>query len=699
MTKMSEAKTNGGNGLEHRRQEVQQAVNAACDQLNSDGVSPRDYVEQLAWLFYLKAFDEMEARREDEAAFDDEPYVRLLDGEFRWSSWSSRVDKADAMLKFVNNELWDKLQDMGDDTVGQRFRRIFSTVRNHSRRAASFAKVVQRVNQLHFSEDSDVMVLSEIYETLLKKVAADSAGYAGEFYTPRHIVRVMVEVINPVIRERIYDPCSGTCGFLGEAANFVRENSEQLGGEDMEFLRSKMFHGRELKGLSFLLGQMNMILHRIEDASLDLGDTLETHEINVAERDKFDVILSNPPYGGKLAETPRNFLVNAKNTECLFLQHIMTNLAVGGRAAVVVPEGVLFRGGPDLKVRKKLLKEFSLHTVLSLPAGVFLPYAGVKTNVIFFGRPKDDPGTKSVWFYELENDGFEQKTTRKPIGGSQVPDFLDKIKSRDEGDRSWNLSIEQIRNNDWNLSAKNPKQEKQAELRPALKIVQSLKAREERIMELLDDLEEMLSEYREYFDQKKIKASPSYALKNLGEITTGNTPSRSKPEYYGGHFPWVTPGDFIEKRIIHSREFLSDKGLIDGRARVVPSSSVLVVCIGATIGKVAVSDMDLAINQQINAVTFDEQKVIPEYGYWACVFIHDDIIRKASKSTMPIINKGRFSELKIPVPSKDIQLSISKDLNRIYDYCCKAHVFSTDSKNEITALRESILHRAFSGQL
>jgi len=255
-----------------------------------------------------------------------------------------------------------------------------------------------------------------------------------------------------------------------------------------------MFYGRELKGLSFLLGQMNMILHRVENASLDLGDTLESHEINMAERDKYHVILSNPPYGGKLAEKPMNFQTNAKNTECLFLQHIMTNLAVGGRAAVVVPEGVLFRGGSDLKVRKKLLDGFNLHTVLSLPAGVFLPYAGVKTNVIFFDRPKNESGTKNVWFYDLKNDGLELSTTRKPTDGSQIPDFQSKFGTKEEGDHSWNLSIDEIEENGWDLSAKNPNQEKKVELRPALEIVQSIKAREELVMELIVELEGILGE-------------------------------------------------------------------------------------------------------------------------------------------------------------------------------------------------------------
>lgn len=238
-----------------------------------------------------------------------------------------------------------------------------------------------------------------------------------------------------------------------------------------------------------------MILHGIEGANLELANTLEVHDSNVAEKDKYQVILANPPYGGKMAqELQTNFRVRSGATECLFLQHIMANLAKGGRAAVVVPEGVLFRGGPDQKVRKELLEQFKVHTILSLPAGCFLPYTGVKTNVIFFDRPQDGSGTDSVWFYDLTNDGFELKQTRKPIAGDQLPDFLAKLKGRTEGDNSWNVSVAELAAKGYDLSAKNPKRVDDYEHRPALELVQSIKAKESRIAELLGELESLLEQ-------------------------------------------------------------------------------------------------------------------------------------------------------------------------------------------------------------
>lgn len=485
---------------DHRRQEVQQIVKNACDQLNQEGVDARNYVEQLAWLFFLKAFDEAETRKEEEASFDDKAYQRRLAGEYAWSAWAKDTDHPDEMLEFADGKLWIKLtspdpkKGMGEDALAQRFRRIFDNVRNYCRRGVSFAKVVQQVDKLHFSDQTDVIVLSEIYEDLLKRVAADSAGYAGEFYTQRHIIRAMVEVVRPKAGETIYDPCFGTAGFLGEAADYIRHNST-LSGKQLDDLQHKTFYGLELKPLTYLLGSMNMILHGIEGANLELANTLEVHSQNVGEKDKRKVILANPPYGGKMAqEMQTNFRVKSGATECLFLQHIMANLAKGGRAGVVVPEGVFFRGGPDQKVRKELLEQFKVHTILSLPAGCFLPYTGVKTNVIFFDKMEDGSGTEKVWFYDLTNDGFELKQTRKPIPGSQIPDFLAKWEGRVEGENSWIVSIADIAAKGYDLSAKNPNRVDDYEHRPVLELVQSIKAKEERITELLGELETLLEE-------------------------------------------------------------------------------------------------------------------------------------------------------------------------------------------------------------
>lgn len=476
---------------ELRREEIRQAVKSACNAMRNEGVPPRDYVEQLSWLFFLKAFEETEIRREVEAEFSDKPYMRRLDGEYRWSAWARNVN-AEEMLAFVNGKLFPHLQNMNGDSLGNRFSRIFSTIKNHQSRPSSFANVVDKVNKLHFSEQADVDVLSKIYEDLLKDVAQTS-GYAGEFYTPRHIIRAMVSVVKPKIGDRVYDPCFGSGGFLFESAGAIRSVGAAWSGEDLERFHQHTFFGREMGALAYLLGTMNMILHDVHDAALELENTLESHSNAVPESIKYDVVLANPPYGGKMAQQMQtNFTIRSGSTEVLFLQHIMKNLARGGRAGVVVPEGVLFRGGPDQKVRERLLKEFDVHTILSLPAGCFLPYTGVKTNIIFFNRAEDESGTRGVWFYELTNDGFELKQTRRPVDGDQFPDFLAKQPDRRESENSWILPVEEIEKRGYDLSAKNPNRKDDYEHRSALDLVQSIKAKEERVFVLLDELNDLL---------------------------------------------------------------------------------------------------------------------------------------------------------------------------------------------------------------
>ena len=478
--------------IEHRRQEVVQAIDNACDQMRSEGVQPHNYVEQLSWLFFLKAFDESESRREEESTFDGTGYERLLDGDYRWSAWASKTNRPDEMIGFVDKELWPHLRGLHDGPIAERLSRIFSTIKNHQTRGASFARVVTQVDKLHFSDKADVDVLSEIYERLLKDVAS-VAGYAGEFYTPRHIIAAMIQVVKPRLGDKVYDPCFGSGGFLWMSANEIRRTSGPFGLEQLDQFHKRTIFGRELGPLAYLNGTMGLLLHDVREANLELVNTLEAHSNNLPERDRYSVVLANPPYGGRLPQQVQtNFTVRSAATESLFLQHIMASLAKGGRAAVIVPEGVLFRGGPDAQVRNRLIGEFNLHTILSLPAGCFLPYTGVKTNVLFFNRESNGQTTDSIWYYELVNDGFELRQNRKPIPGSQILDFLAKQEARICCDCSWLVNVRDLESSD--ISAKNPNRKEDYDHRSALDLVRVLKTQYERISELLEEIEVTLQD-------------------------------------------------------------------------------------------------------------------------------------------------------------------------------------------------------------
>lgn len=657
---------NNNGSLKHRRQEVQQAVKNACDQLNGDGVAPRDYVEQLAWLFFLKAFDETETRHGEEAAFDDTPYTRRLDGEFRWSNWSGRVNRPDEMLEFVDGRLWRHLQNFGqtpetmafaNDPVAERFRRIFSSVRNHSRKGASFARVVQQVNRMHFSDETDVIVLSEIYEDLLKRVAGDSAGYAGEFYTQRHIIRAMVEVVHPTLGNRVYDPCFGTAGFLAESAEYMRQHAGTLSTGDLETLSQRTFYGFELKPLTYLLGIMNMLLHRIEGANLELGNTLEMHSTNVAERNKYDVILSNPPYGGKLTrEIQTNFTIRSGATEILFLQHIMANLRKGGRAAVVIPEGVLFRVGPDARMRERLLNEFNVHTVLSLPAGCFLPYTPVKTNVLFFDRREDGCGTQSVWFYELTNDGFNLKQTRRPIDGSQLPDFLSKWKERTTSANSWVVPAEKIAESGYDLSARNPSRANEQHHHKPADLIGALNDSYCRLGEILPNAERLANDSVPHRGAERV---------SLGDVCSIES-------------TLVDPHDSEYKALVHvgganiqsgsgeltSLQTAQEEGVKSGKFLFTPED-VLYNKIRPYLRKVARPDFSGLCSADMYPLRPETKIIDKSFLFYVLLSeeFTDYAIRVSNRAGMPKVNRKDLFAFRFMLPSMTVQRRIARHLD------------------------------------
>ena len=478
---------------DHRRQEVRQIVKNACDQLNQEGVDARNYVEQLAWLFFLKAFDEAETRKEEEAAFDDAPYERRLSGKFAWPSWAKDTDHPDQMLEFVQGKLWTKLtspdpkKGLGDDLLAQRFRRIFENVRNYCRRGASFAKVVQHVDKLHFSDETDVHVLSELYEDLLKRVAADSAGYAGEFYTQRHIVRTMVEIVRPKAGERVYDPCFGTAGFLGEAADYIRGNGS-LSGKQLENLQEHTFYGMENKPLTYLLGTMNMILHGIEAPNIVHTNTLSENLADIQEKDRFDIVLANPPFGGKeRKEVQQNFPIKTGETAFLFLQHFIKRLRAGGRGAVVIKNTFLSNSDNASKaLRQELLESCKLHTILDCPGGTFLG-AGVKTVVLFFekGAP-----TRKTWYYQLDPGRSLGKTN--PLNEDDLAEFVKLQKEFVDSEKSWTAAIGDVNAETFDLSVKNPNAPEEDPIRSPEEILHEIETLDKESAKVLAGIRGML---------------------------------------------------------------------------------------------------------------------------------------------------------------------------------------------------------------
>lgn len=489
---------------------LQQKIDRITDILRrDDGISgAMHYTEQTSWVLFLKFLDDYESEKEDEAVLSGKDYQPVLDDEHRWANWAcpknaegkldiNKVRTGDDLTDYVNNKLFPYLKSFANTTLTRvdpksfayKIGAIFQYLDNKVASGHTLREVLDIVDSLNFQSESDLFELSLVYEGLLQNMG-DAGGYAGEFYTPRPVVRAMIKAIDPQAGQTIYDAAAGSCGFLVEAFEHLKAKKNNLSTEKWDFIQRDTFFGYEKTSLAYVMGMMNMILHGIESPNLFRGNTLTQNIRDIQEKDRYDIILANPPFGGKEKDQiQQNFPIQSNATELLFLQHFMKSLKSRGKAAIVVPEGVLFQTNSAFKqVKKELLENFNLHTILSLPAGVFLPYSGVKTNVLFFER---SGGTSDVWYYECEP---EQKLTKnKPITDDHLKEFVELYSSRKTTDRSWTVSANKLAE-DYDLSAKNPAKQKDAEHLAPSDILKQIRIKERLVSGLLDEIENLLAE-------------------------------------------------------------------------------------------------------------------------------------------------------------------------------------------------------------
>lgn len=487
---------------------MENKINRITDILwKDDGISgAMTYTEQISWVLFLKFLNDFEEEKSDKAELDGKTYTPVLDDEYRWSSWAvpKKEGKADVinaksgddLLEFVNKKLFPYLKSFKSITENPRSIKykigaIFEFLDNRIANGHTLREVLDIIDEMDFHNQSDIFQLSLIYEKLLKDMGG--AGTSGEFYTPRALIKAIVDAVDPKIGEKVYDPAAGTCGFLIEAYNHMRyENVEQhrqkeLSTEQLKMLNEESFYGNEKTPLSYVMGVMNMILHGIESPNISKLNTLSLDIRAFEEKNRYDVILANPPFGGRENEQLQiNFPVKSNATELLFLQHMMASLKLGGRCGVVVPEGILFQTNKAFQdVKKELLERFNLHTIVSLPAGVFLPYSGVKTNVLFFDRTG---GTRDIWYYEV-NPPYKL-TKNKPIVYEHFAEFLQLIQIRKESPNSWVVNAVDIK--EYDLSAKNPNNVETIEHKSPIELVEAIKENTSEINILLDEIEALL---------------------------------------------------------------------------------------------------------------------------------------------------------------------------------------------------------------
>lgn len=451
-----------------------------------DGDAQR--LSQLCWMLFLKIFDEKEAEKE----LLNPDYKSPIPEELRWRNWASNDEgmTGEQLLDFINNKLFPTLKDLrtSSDDSAKIVRSVFEDSFNYMKSGTQIRKVINKLDEIDFNTKSDHDQFGKIYEELLQSL--QSAGNAGEFYTPRALTSFIVKIVNPQLGEKVFDPACGTGGFLTSVVEHLRANDVHT-AEDEARIKSTV-RGVELKSLPHMLCITNMILHGISiPTNISHDDTLSRPLKDVTTEDKVDVVVANPPFGGTvkegiLANFPKSF--QTKETADLFLLLFIKLLKEGGRAGIVLPDGSLSGEGVKERIREKWLTDCNLHTIIRLPNSVFAPYATVSTNLLFFEKGKP---TKEVWYYEHQlPEGQKAYSKTKPIRLEEFDPVLEWWNDRKEGQNSWKVNIEEILANHCNLDSKNPNRNDDEEIRESAEIVDEIEAHLENCKKILEYIRE-----------------------------------------------------------------------------------------------------------------------------------------------------------------------------------------------------------------
>ena len=428
--------------------------------------SELDYVEQTSWVLFLKYLEDLERDKETAAHLAGKAYHPIIQEPYKWHVWAvpktpdGKIDHhkaltGDDLKDFVDQKLFPYLKKFkadatSPDTIEYKIGEIFSELKNKVQSGYNLREVLNLIDGLRFRSKEEKHEMSHLYEDKIKNMG-NAGRNGGEYYTPRPLIKTIVKVVSPEIGNKIYDGAVGSAGFLAEAFEYLKA-SKQLTTKDAEILQKSSFYGKEKKGLAYIIGTMNMILHGVEAPNIVHTNTLAENLADIQEKDRYDIVLANPPFGGKeRVEVQQNFPIKTGETAFLFLQHFIKILKAGGKAGVVIKNTFLSNtDNASVSLRKQLLENCNLHTVLDMPGGTFQG-AGVKTVVLFFekGRPTD-----KVWFYQLNLDRNLGKTN--PLNETDLSEFVALQKTKANSDNSWTVNLADIDPATYNLSVKNP---------------------------------------------------------------------------------------------------------------------------------------------------------------------------------------------------------------------------------------------------
>mgnify|MGYP004702032223 CR=1 FL=1 len=434
--------------------------------------SELDYIEQTSWVLFLRYLDHLESEKADESALEGKDYNYILDEKFRWPNWAmpktadGKLDHHKAMtgpdlVQFVDYKLFPYLAGFkaksidNPKSIEYKIGEIFSELNNKIKSGYNLREIIEMTDELPFGSSKDKHELSHLYESKIKNMG-NAGRNGGQYYTPRPLIRAIIEVLNPQVGEKIYDSACGSAGFLCEAYAYMYDRMEKS-TTNLKTLQENTLYGKEKKNLAYIIGVMNMILHGIEAPNIIHTNTLTENIRDIQEKDRYHVILANPPFGGKeRKEVQQNFDIKTGETASLFLQHFIKSLKAGGRAGIVIKNTFLSNAdNASVSLRKHLLESCNVHTILDLPVGTFTG-VGQKTIVLFF--QKGSP-TKKIWYYQLDIERSLGKMN--PLNDNDLKNFLSTFSKREITSNSWIIDVDNINQKSFDLSVINPNKEEE----------------------------------------------------------------------------------------------------------------------------------------------------------------------------------------------------------------------------------------------
>lgn len=703
-------------------QKLKSDIKKLWDKFWSGGITnPLTAIEQMSYLIFMNRLEIVDDRNNQRAKDLGEEYQSIFQDydNCRWSKWKHL--SGEDMLRHVRDAVFPFIKKIrrGEDKL---FAESMQDAVFLIPKPSMLQEAVSIIDSLDVTnQNQDVQ--GDIYEFLLSELK--TSGKNGQFRTPRHIIRMITKLVNPQLGQKVCDPFSGTGGFLTVAQEYILESNtskerikydgdgvphniigDKIGKnkEAWKKLKRNTLFGFDNDTTMIRIALMNMILHGIEHPNIRYSDALSK---DFKQNEEYDIILTNPPFTGSIdkADLNNNFKIKSTKTELLAIELFYNLLHTGGKAGIIVPNGVLSRNSnAHVETRKMLLENCQLEAVISLPSGVFQPYSGVGTAVLIFTKGEK---TKEVWFYDMEDDGFTLDQKRDKLDGKgDLPDVLNKFNSKEKSEKSFSVDLSTIKENDYSLMVQRYKDivKERANHRETREIIIEALSEEEKCLSELKKLKEMTDKNKDVKNKNLNEGLPSgWKWKKLGDICdifNGSTPSKKKDEYWrDGEIPWFTVEDIRDqgRKIKKTKKTITELALKETSVKLLPKETVLICCT-ASVGEYAITDIPLTTNQQFNGLVIKEEfknYLLPKYLLQTMSIIGDKLNKYSGATSFQYVPLKNLKIIDIPVPPIDTQQKIIS----IFDKIEEINKHQIRSSEEIKALSEAFSQKAFEGKL